>query len=69
LDLWLKLDKGQLVIFDARTGEPLPTEAEAERAAREAERAAREAAEARAAAAEDELRRLREQLKGGGLTE
>lgn len=59
LGLLLGLDQGQLVIRDHRTGEPLLTESEAERAAREA-------AEARAAVAEEEVRRLREQLKRQG---
>jgi Uma2 family endonuclease len=69
LGLALRLEEGQLVMDDARTGERLLTEAEAERAqkqaeraAREAERAAREAAEARARAAEEELRQLRERI-------
>ena len=73
LGLQLRLEHGQLVLRDSRTGEPLLTEGEAERAGREAERAARmaeqaarEAAEARAAAAEEEVRRLREQLKRQG---
>jgi Uma2 family endonuclease len=70
LGLHLRRESGRLVIYDRRTGQPLPTEAETERAAREAERAAREAAETRAReeaearrALEDEVRRLREQLK------
>jgi Uma2 family endonuclease len=77
LGLLLRLEAGRLVIYDRQTGQPLRTEAEAERLAREAERQAlqaerqaREAAEARAdaeaqarQAAEQELQRLREQLK------
>jgi Uma2 family endonuclease len=74
LGIILQLEQSRLVMFDAKTGERLLTEAEAERAAREAEhaareaeRAAREAAEARAdeesrarQALEEELRCLRE---------
>jgi hypothetical protein len=48
LGLLLRLENGTLRMFDARTGERLLTEAEAERTAREA--------------AEEEVRRLREQL-------
>ena len=73
----LCLEDARLVMYDSRTGEPLRTEAEAERAAREAaERKAAEETEARRAAevradaeaearrsAEEELRRLRDQLR------
>jgi hypothetical protein len=62
LGLVLRLEEGQLVMEDARTGERLLTEAEAAWRQQQAERAAREAAEARARAAEEELRRLREQI-------
>lgn len=55
IGLLLRLEDGQLRMFDAGTGRRLLTEAEAERAARDA-------AEARAMAAEEEIRRLREQL-------
>lgn len=67
LDLRLRLEAGQLVIYDRQTGDPLRTEAEAERLARETAEArmasevkARRAAEARAQTAEEELRRLRD---------
>jgi Uma2 family endonuclease len=77
LDALLRLEEGQLVMYDRRSGQKLLTESEAERAAKEAERAAKEgeaaarkAAEARAdeeirlrQAAEEELQKLREQLK------
>ena len=57
LGITLRLDDGRLVLCDARTGEVLPTEAEAKDAAREA-------AEARAAELEAQVRRLREELYG-----
>ncbi len=70
LGLLLKLEDGELVMYDAETGERLLTECEAEQRARDdAQRAgeeaqrAREEAEARADAAEKELERLRKQLK------
>ena len=56
LGITLRLDKGSLVMNDARTGQVLPTEAEAKEAAREA-------AEARAVELEAEVQRLRERLK------
>jgi Uma2 family endonuclease len=69
LGLLLRLENEGLVIYDARTGERLLTQAESERAAHNAERAAREAAEALAAdeaearrAAEAELKRLRDEV-------
>ncbi len=62
LGLVLRLEEGQLVMEDARSGERLLTEAEAAWAQQQAEQAAREAAEARARAAEEELRRLHEQI-------
>lgn len=69
LGLRLCVEDGQLVLYDAHTGERLLTEAEAERQAKEAERQAKEAerqgreAERRAReAAEDEVRRLRAEL-------
>ena len=48
----LRLEAGRLAIYDCRTGQPLRTEAEAERLARIAEQQTREATEARAEAAE-----------------
>lgn len=70
LGLLLRLEDGELVMYDAETSERLLTESEAEQRAREeAQRAgeqaqrAREEAEARAVAAEKELEKLREQLK------
>jgi Uma2 family endonuclease len=62
LALWLRVEDGDLVIYDAQTGEKLLSDAEANQNALEAERAAREAAEA-------ELQRLREQLRRHGLAE
>ena len=59
LEAVLRLDNGELVMSDLRTGKALTTEAEAERAAKEMERAAREAAEARVAELQAELDRLR----------
>lgn len=61
LDLILRLDRGELVLLDAPTGQPLLTEAETHLAALQAEQARRQSAEVRAAAAEEELRRLRQQ--------
>ena len=55
LDLQLSLESGDLILRDRATGNVLPTEAEAERAAREA--------------AEEEVRRLREELKRLGGTD
>jgi Uma2 family endonuclease len=70
LGLRLRLEDGELRIYDARTGRPLLTEAEAESAARRAAEVRAIAAEGRAsdaeeraAAAEEEARRLREELK------
>ena len=69
LDLTLRLEQGDLVMYDGSSGERLlsPLEAaeaahEAEKAARKAEKTAREAAEARAAELETEVRRLRAEL-------
>jgi Uma2 family endonuclease len=76
LGLRLCLEDGQLVMYDARTGERLLTEAEAERQAKDAERQAKESersakeaerqgreSERRARkAAEEEIRRLRAEL-------
>ena len=59
LGIVLRLDGEDLVMSDLQTGDPLLTEAEAERAAKEAERAAREAPEARIAELQAELDRLR----------
>jgi Uma2 family endonuclease len=66
LGLLLRLEDGDLVMYDAQTGERLQTQAEAEQAASEAkdaalesERAAREAAEAKALA-ESEARQAAE---------
>lgn len=56
LGLKLKLDDGELRMFDARTDEQLLT-------AEEAAAAQAEAATARADAAEEEMRRLREELR------
>jgi Uma2 family endonuclease len=59
LGLRLRLEDGELVMYDAQTDERLLTEAEAKQAAYEAERAAREAAEA-------EVQRLRDKLREHG---
>lgn len=59
LGVWLRLEDGDLVMYDCQTGARLLSEAEAEHAAFEAERAAREAAEA-------EVRRLRAKLREHG---
>jgi Uma2 family endonuclease len=76
LGLWLRLEAGELVMYDCESGERLPTEAEAkqaaleaEHAAREAAEAAREAAEAAREAAEAEVQRLRNKLREQGLSE
>ena len=68
LRLGLRLEAGRLVIYDWHSGQPLLTEAEAERQAREAaeERAEGEAAAHRAV--EEELRRLRGRIGATGLT-
>ena len=63
------LERDEMVMTDAVTGETLLTEAAAERAAREVERAAREAAETRAAQLEAELERIRRQLNEHGDAE
>ena len=72
LDISLRLEEGDLVMCDGRSGDVLRTEAEAERTARDAERTARDAAEvardaaeSRTAELEAELQRLREELKRG----
>jgi Uma2 family endonuclease len=62
LGLWLRLEHGELVMYDCQTGHCLLTEAEEKSAAYEAERAARESAEA-------EIRRLRDKLKEQGLSD
>lgn len=59
LGLRLRLDDVGLIIADAQTGEPLLTEAEAERARADAEAVARRAAE-------EEVQRLRDQLRQQG---
>jgi hypothetical protein len=73
LGLKLRMEDGELVLYDAHTGERLLTEAEAERQARDVERQAKEA-EQRAReqehvarlAAEEEVRRLRAELDRRG---
>jgi len=69
LDLALRLQDGQLMMYDGASGRLLCTEAEAAEAARKIAEAAREAAEAecaaaesRAAALEAEIQRLRNEL-------
>jgi Uma2 family endonuclease len=62
LDLWLRLEDGDLVMYDRQSGERLLTEAEANEAAYQGERAARQAAEA-------EIQRLRDRLREQGLSE
>jgi Uma2 family endonuclease len=83
LGLWLRLEEGELVMYDCESSNRLLTEAEAndaayeaeraareaERAAREAERAAREAEHAARLAAEAEIERLRAKLKEQGLSD
>jgi Uma2 family endonuclease len=76
LDLWLRLENGEMVMYDCQSGERLQTEAEdersekeAERAARKAERVAREVERAARKAAEAEIERLREQLRLHGLSD
>jgi Uma2 family endonuclease len=69
LGLWLRLEDGELVMYDCESRLRLLTEAEEERAGHEAERAAREAAEAAREAAEAENERLRAKLKEHGLSE
>jgi Uma2 family endonuclease len=59
LGLWLRLEDGELTMYDCQSGQRLLTEAEAERAAREAERAAAEA----------EIERLRAKLREQGISE
>ena len=54
LGLWLRLEDGDLVMYDCQTGELLLTEAESERAAREA--------------AEAEIQRLRAKLREQGTS-
>ncbi len=66
LGLLLCLEAGRLAIYDRQTGEPLRTEAEAERRAREAAEARAESEAQARRAAEQELQRLREQLKERG---
>jgi len=55
LDLWLRLEDGDFVLYDVQTGQRLMTEAEHERAAREA--------------AEAEIQRLRDKLREQGLAD
>lgn len=63
LGVELSLDNARLILSDTQSGHPLPTEAEAERAARE-EAESRADAEATARrAAEQELQRLRDELR------
>jgi Uma2 family endonuclease len=62
LSLRLCLEAGELVIYDLETGEPLLTEAGAERAALEAERAALQREQTAREAAEAEVQRLRKLL-------
>lgn len=69
LGLWLRLEDGDLVMYDRETGERLLTEAEANEAAYESERAARESERAAREAAEAEVRRLRNKLRKEGLSE
>jgi Uma2 family endonuclease len=76
LGLWLRLEDGDLVMYDCQSGERLLTETEderagweAERAAHEAERAAHEAERAARKAAEAEIQRLRDKLTEQGLSD
>jgi Uma2 family endonuclease len=62
LGISLRLEDEGLAIYDARTGERLLTEAEAERQAKEAERQAKEAERVAREAAEAEVRRLKAEL-------
>jgi Uma2 family endonuclease len=66
LGLWLRLEGGDLVMYDCESGQRLLTEAEDKGAAYEAERAAREAERA---IAEAEIRRLRAKLNEQGLSD
>lgn len=63
LDIVLRLERGELVMYDGQSGQVLQTAEEAAEAARRAAEAARETAEARAAELEAELQRLREELQ------
>jgi hypothetical protein len=83
LGLWLRLEDGDLVMYDAQSGEKLLTDEEAEHQLLEAERAARAEAEAERAAAEAnrdaeqaarkaaeaEVQRLHEVLRRHGLAD
>jgi Uma2 family endonuclease len=69
LGMWLRLEDGELVMYDCQTGERLLTEAEAKNAAYEAERAAREAEQAARQAAEAEIIRLRAKLNERGISD
>jgi Uma2 family endonuclease len=76
LDLWLRLEDGELAMYDCQSGQRLLTEAEAndaayeaERAAHDVERAARETERAAREAAEAELTRLRAKLREHGLSD
>lgn len=62
LNVRLCIEASQLVMYDLDTGERLPTEVEAEIAAREQEQAAREQEQAARMAAEAEVRRLQKLL-------
>jgi len=63
LDLVLRLEQGQLGLYDGSSGQWLPTEAEAAEAARKMAEAARAAAEQRVAALEAELQRLHREMR------
>ncbi len=62
LDLWLRVEDGDLIFYDAATGQRLLTEAEFEHAAAEAQAAALQAERAARQAAEQEIERLRKEL-------
>jgi Uma2 family endonuclease len=66
LGLWLRLEDGDLTMYDCQSGDCLLTEAEDEHALRETERAAFEAV---LTARDEEIQRLREKLKEQGLSE
>jgi Uma2 family endonuclease len=66
LGLWLRLEDGDLTMYDFTSGERLQTEAEDEHASREEERAA---FEAELSARDTEIQRLRDKLRDHGLSE
>jgi Uma2 family endonuclease len=66
LGIWLRVEDGDLVLYDVVTGKKLLTEAEREHAALEAERSALESERAAREAAEAEVRRLQKELRRRG---